>query len=56
MAKQLCLDKAIINANVITVDKKNPRAEAIGIIGDRITAIGRSKEIEGDGLGPDQDH
>jgi predicted amidohydrolase YtcJ len=46
MTKQACLDKAIINANVITVDKKKPKAEAIGIIGDRITAIGTTKEIK----------
>jgi predicted amidohydrolase YtcJ len=37
---------AIINANVITVDKKKPKAEAIGVIGDRIAAIGTTKEIK----------
>ena len=46
MTKQVCLDKAVINANVITVDKKNTKAEAIGIIGDRIAAIGTTKEIK----------
>jgi len=46
MTKQACLDMAIINANVITVDKKKPKAEAIGVIGDRIAAIGTTKEIK----------
>lgn len=46
MTKQPCLDMAIINANVITVDKKNTKAEAIGIIGDKITAIGKTEDIK----------
>jgi predicted amidohydrolase YtcJ len=31
---------------VITVDKKNTKAEAIGVIGDRIAAIGTTNEIK----------
>lgn len=40
-------DLVIENANVITIDPSKPRASSIGIIGDRIVAVGGPKEIEG---------
>jgi predicted amidohydrolase YtcJ len=46
MNKGLYLDVAIINANVITVDKRMTRAEAVGITGDKIAAIGSSSSIQ----------
>jgi predicted amidohydrolase YtcJ len=36
----------IINANVYTVDKQHPKAEAVAVIGDRIVAVGSRKEID----------
>lgn len=38
-------DLILHSGNIITVDKKNPRAEAIAIQGDRILAIGRNRVI-----------
>src|SRR6266516_6946007 len=35
----------ITNAAVYTVDKQRPRAEAVGVIGDHIVAVGSSAEI-----------
>jgi predicted amidohydrolase YtcJ len=43
---ELGLDVAVINANVITVDSKMSRAEAVGIIGDKIAAVGPNDEIK----------
>jgi len=40
-------DLILHNGNVITIDPRNPRAEAIAIAGDRILAIGSNPEIEG---------
>ena len=39
-------DLIITNANVYTVDKNHPRAEAIAVIGDRIVAVGTSADID----------
>jgi predicted amidohydrolase YtcJ len=36
----------VTNANVYTVDKATPHAEAVAIIGDRIVAIGSASEID----------
>ncbi|MDH7508471.1 MAG: amidohydrolase [Methanomassiliicoccales archaeon] len=44
--KGIPLDAAIINANVITVDKNMSRAEAVGILNGVIVAVGSNKEIE----------
>src|SRR5512141_2657936 len=38
-------DLAIINGKVLTINKENPFAEAIAIRGDRIIAVGTSKEV-----------
>ena len=39
-------DLIIINGKVLTVDKENPYAEAIAINGEKIIAVGTTKEIE----------
>ena len=39
-------DLVFINGNVITVDERNPRAEAVAIEGARILAVGSNAEIE----------
>src|SRR6266496_4064594 len=36
----------ITNAAIYTVDKQHPRAEAVGVIGDRIVAVGSRAEID----------
>ena len=46
MSDNLFLDAAIINANVITVDEANPRAESVGSIGDKIVFIGKAEKIK----------
>jgi len=38
-------DLVLRNGNVLTVDKSNPRAEAIAIVADRIIAVGSNQEI-----------
>lgn len=38
-------DVAIVNANVVTMDERNPRAEAIAIQGDRFLAVGGREAI-----------
>ena len=38
-------DLIIHNANIITVDPSQPRAQAIAIFGDRILAVGQNEEI-----------
>ncbi|MEM2105791.1 MAG: amidohydrolase [Candidatus Bathyarchaeia archaeon] len=35
----------ILNANVITLDKRRPRAEAIAVFGDKIVAVGFNSEV-----------
>ncbi|MDZ7739009.1 MAG: amidohydrolase [Bacteroidales bacterium] len=39
-------DLVILNAKVVTIDKDNPRAEAIAVTGERIVAVGKSSRIE----------
>src|SRR3954471_15131734 len=36
----------ITNANVYTVDKSQPKAEAVAVIGDRIVAVGAAADID----------
>jgi predicted amidohydrolase YtcJ len=36
----------ITNANIYTVDKSQPKAEAVAVIGDRIVAVGTAAEID----------
>ncbi len=38
-------DLVIINGKVLTIDKDNPRAEAIAIKGEKIIAVGTTREI-----------
>ena len=38
-------DLVLTNGNLITVDERNPAAEAVAAIGDRIVAVGDSAEI-----------
>jgi len=38
-------DLVLINGNIVTVDKDNPRAEALAVNGDTIVAVGSNKEI-----------
>lgn len=38
-------DLVILNGHVITVDEKNPYAQAVAVYGDRIVAVGDSGEI-----------
>ncbi|MCD4768896.1 MAG: amidohydrolase [Bacteroidales bacterium] len=39
-------DMVLINGKVVTIDKDNPRAEAIAIKGDKIIAVGKTSMIE----------
>ncbi len=39
-------DVVIKNGKVVTIDKDNPRAEAVAIVGDRIIAVGSNSKIE----------
>jgi len=41
------LDLVLDNANVITVDPARPRAGSIGVLGDRIVALGDAGELDG---------
>lgn len=38
-------DLVIINANIRTIDEKQPRAEAVAVTGNKILAIGTNREI-----------
>src|SRR5262245_30433849 len=40
-------DLIVTNAKVWTVDKSQPRAEAVAVIGERIVAVGTNSEIDG---------
>lgn len=44
--KKSVADSIFINANIYTVDEKNPTAEAIAVKGDRIMDIGTQKELD----------
>lgn len=39
-------DMIVTHANVHTVDRQHPRAEAVAVIGDRIVAVGSKAEID----------
>ncbi len=39
-------DLVLINGNIVTMDKNNPRAEALAVKGDTIVAVGSYKEIK----------
>ena len=39
-------DLIIINAKVWTVDKANPIAQAVAVLGDRIVAVGSNADVE----------
>jgi len=38
-------DLVLINGNIVTVDKNNPRAEALAVKGDTIVAVGSNEKI-----------
>ncbi len=38
-------DLVILNGKVVTIDKDNPRAEAIAVINDKIVAVGKNSRI-----------
>jgi len=40
-------DLVIINGRVLTIDKENPMAEAIAIKGEKIIAVGTTRNISG---------
>jgi len=46
VSPDVAADLVLINGNIVTVDKNNPRAEALAVKGDTILAIGSYKEIE----------
>jgi predicted amidohydrolase YtcJ len=39
-------DLVLINGKIVTVDRNNPRAEALAVRGETIVAVGSNKEIE----------
>ena len=39
-------DLIITNANVYTVDRQHPKADAVAVIGDRIVAVGTAADID----------
>ena len=39
-------DLVVLNANIVTIDAENPRAEAVAVIGEEIVAVGSNAEIE----------
>ncbi len=39
-------DLVLINGNIVTMDKNNPRAEALAVKGDTIVAVGSDEEIK----------
>ena len=43
----LAADTIIVKANVHTIDNKQPRAEAIAILGNRLVAVGSNNDIQG---------
>jgi predicted amidohydrolase YtcJ len=45
-AQKLTADLILVNANVRTMDKSNPRAQAFAILGNKIVAVGNSAEIK----------
>jgi predicted amidohydrolase YtcJ len=45
-ATEFCADLIVTNANVITVNANNARAEALAVKGDRFIAVGTDSQIE----------
>ena len=41
----MAVDQIFLNGNVVTLDPKAPEATALGLIGDRICAVGSNEEI-----------
>ena len=39
-------DKLVVNANILTVDPHNPRAEALAIKNGKFVAVGANKDVE----------
>jgi hypothetical protein len=39
-------DLVVINANIVTIDAENPRAQAVAVIGEEIVAVGPNSLIE----------
>lgn len=39
-------DLILVNGNIVTVDEKKLRAEAVAIQGDRVLAVGSNEEIQ----------
>ena len=46
LAKEPMADLVIVNANVVTVDLANPRAEAFAVANGKFVAVGSSSEME----------
>ncbi len=44
-AEEFSADLVVINANVITVDDRNPRAEALAVKNDKFIAVGATSHI-----------
>jgi predicted amidohydrolase YtcJ len=40
-------DSVIVNGNILTVDRRRPRVEAVAIRGGRFVAVGSTEEIQG---------
>ena len=38
-------DTILFNANIITVDPNNPKAQAVAIVGEKVVAIGENNQI-----------
>jgi predicted amidohydrolase YtcJ len=47
LSAQPSADLIICNAKVITLDENNPRAEAVAVTGNKITAVGNNKSVLG---------
>jgi len=46
LAEELTADLVVLNANIITIDAKNPRAEAFAVLSGRIIAVGSTSEMK----------
>ncbi len=38
-------DLVVVNAHVVTIDKANPRAEAVAVIGEEIVAVTTNRAV-----------
>jgi len=45
MKVEITMDLILYNGNIFTMDKKYPKAEAVGIIGNKIAFVGRNEEV-----------